>query len=43
MKKICESLSFSFKLFIEALPLVVIFDALNPCSLIILFYVGVLH
>jgi len=37
MKKVCESLSFSFKLFTEVLPLVVIFDALKFCIEYLLF------
>ncbi len=31
VEKVCDSLSFSFKLFIEALPLVIILDALKFC------------
>lgn len=31
VKKVCDSLNFSFKLFIEALPLVIIFYALKFC------------
>lgn len=47
VEKVCDNVSFSFKLFIEALPLIVIIDALKFCieSLIFvfLFCVGVLH
>jgi hypothetical protein len=31
VKKVCDNLNFSFKLFIEALPLIVILDALKFC------------
>jgi hypothetical protein len=37
VKKVCDNLSFSFKLFIEALPLVIILDALKFCIESLLF------